>query len=1046
MTFPVLGGNGAVAGAFSIDNSLIFNDDDSAYLYKDFGSASNRKTWTWSGWIKRGNLGTTTGDQSIFDARESGNGNPSFEMSFDGNAGGGASNDAIDIVMFTSSIDYRLITTQVFRDVSAWYHIVFAVDTTQATASDRLKLYVNGSQITAFDTETYPSLNFEGAVNNNKRHAIGSLAYGGNYFDGYATEINFIDGQALTPSDFGEFDEDSGIWKPKRYSGSYGTNGFYLPFNNIGQIHNITAYGDVHHETDEQKIGATSIEFDGTGDYLSLDDKSQFKFGTGDFTIEFFAKMGDQANTFTTLFNDPSGGNKLRVDTGDSTTAPKLSFYSSAWDERTSGTTDLSDNAWHHCAIVRDNGTLRIFVDGTQEATRASSTQDVDSSGVFEIGRYNGGTRYFDGYLDEIRISNVARYTGSFTPTTSAFTKDDNTRLLIHSNSSDGNTTFTDDSGSDGGIGDDASGNNNDFTTTNISDYTDQTTDTPTNNFATLNSLDNYWANSTFSEGNCKMVTAGSGYGYPRSTIGVSSGKWYFEAKASNLSGNLFVGIVSTTGTGTEQEVGNKSNDYGYKFTSGAIRENTVETSYGDSLGTSDILGVGIDLDNNKLYFSKNGTWQNSANPETNTGGFSITAPSSTLLGEYFASASDINSVNSSTVAFNFGNPAFSVSSGNADGNGYGNFEYAPPSGYLALCTQNLATELSPTISDGSQYFNTILYTGDGTSNRSITGAGFQPDWGWLKQRNGTGFHELYDSTRGVTKALHSNTSDAEVTTSALDSFDSDGITVSFDSNNSGSNGSGKSVVWWLWRGSDSNAVSNTDGSITSTVSANQTSGFSVVTYTGNGTDNSTIGHGLGKAPAMIILKARSSIEDWMVYHKNLTAGSEIRLNSSSGQSDDTNNATWGDNHPSSVGSSTFAVGYAGDSNSNGNTYVAYCFAEIEGYSKFGKWTGTGSQPSPFVYTGFKPSWIMYKRLDTSSIWVMIDAKRSPINSTDKYLRADTSASESTYDILNFMSNGFEIDIISPDASTNTSGADVIYMAFAENPFVTSSGVPNTAK
>jgi hypothetical protein len=218
------------------------------------------------------------------------------------------------------------------------------------------------------------------------------------------------------------------------------------------------------------------------------------------------------------------------------------------------------------------------------------------------------------------------------------------------------------------------------------------------------------------------------------------------------------------------------------------------------------------------------------------------------------------------------------------------------------------------------------------------------------------------------------------------------------------------------------------------------------VTYTGNGSDNSTIGHGLGKAPAMIILKGRSSVENWMVYHKDLTAGSEIILNSSSAQADDTNNATWGDNHPSSVGSSTFAVGYAGDSNSNGTTYVAYCFAEIEGYSSINSYTGNGSTDGTFVYTGFKPAWVMIKRTDGGDHW-NIPVFTSDANGTVNTLSPNLSNAERTMEqnpAIDYYSNGFKIR--TSDANYNGNGGTYIYMAFAENPFVTSSGVPVTAR
>ena len=343
------------------------------------------------------------------------------------------------------------------------------------------------------------------------------------------------------------------------------------------------------------------------------------------------------------------------------------------------------------------------------------------------------------------------------------------------------------------------------------------------------------------------------------------------------------------------------------------------------------------------------------------------------------------------------------------------------------------------TIDDPSAYFNTVLYTGDNTANRAITGVGFQPDWGWLKQRNGTGFHELYDSVRGVTKALHSNATDAEVTTAALDSFDSDGITVSYDSNNSGSNGSGKNAVWWLWRGSDSSAVSNTNGSITSTVSANTTAGFSIITYTGNETQGATIGHGLGKIPEMIIIKCRSQTDAWGVYHSSVGATKYLKLDENSATT-----STGTTVFPTTPTSSLFYLGDSGLVNGNGRTYVAYCFAEIKGYSKLGSYTGNGSTDGTFVYTGFRPAWLIIKRTDSTGNWFMFDNKREGYNPDNDRLIADDSLTEADPGESDLLSNGFKMRFTS--GNVNASGGTYIYMAFAEHPFVSSNGVPTTAR
>ena len=773
----------------------------STYLTRTPSSEGNRKTWTFSAWFKHSNHNSRTFALSGGEGDQYGN-DFSIEWGNDGRLW--AYNYATTVIT----------TTATFRDLSAWYHLVFAVDTTQSTASDRIKIYINGEQITSFATANYPAQNDNTGINTTHAQYIGTSRGFLNY-DGYMAHVHLTDGYAYAASSFGST-ATNGQWVPNlNPSVTYGTNGYFLKFTNASDL------------------------------------------------------------------------------------------------------------------------------------------------------------------------------------------------------------------------GEDSSGNNNDYTKSGSGD---KVLDNPENVFSTFNPNDNYWANSTFSEGNCKMVTAGSGYGYPRSTIGLSTGKWYFEAKASSLSGNLFVGIVSTAQTGTEQEVGYSANDYGYKFTSGAIRTAGSETSYGNSISTSDILGVGIDLDNNKLYFSKNGTWQNSADPVSGSNGFSITAPSSTVVGAYFPTASDINSSNSSTVQFNFGNPSFTIASGNADGNGEGNFEYAPPTGYLAICTNNVSSELTLPIGKGGSYMNTVLYTGNGTS-QTITGVGFQPDFLWIKNRQQSDWHNLVDSIRGATKRLSSNNETAENDNAQnVSAFASDGFSVGNDSN---TNANGENYVSWNWLGSNTTAT-NTDGSITTTVSANTTSGFSIVTFTSPASGSYTLGHGLNSAPDLVIYKCRGTTSPWWTFY-TLVDGSLDYVNlsaTSAGASDSAGLAV-----PTST---VFSLvdNYA----PTNQTSIAYCFHSVEGYSKIGKYTGNGSTDGAFVYTGFRPSFFLTKPASTTGEWTMYDNTRDTFNVADHRLAANDGASEynNGNGLIDFLSNGFKMRVNHP--SNNSSGVTYLYMAFAKNPFVDGSGVPVTAR
>jgi hypothetical protein len=355
-------------------------------------------------------------------------------------------------------------------------------------------------------------------------------------------------------------------------------------------------------------------------------------------------------------------------------------------------------------------------------------------------------------------------------------------------------------------------------------------------------------------------------------------------------------------------------------------------------------------------------------------------------------------------------------------------------------------------IDKSSKYFNTKLYTGNGSTTQSITGVGFQPDFSWVKNRsNGTAWNRLVDVIRGATKTLYSNSTNAESTTDSngyIASFDSDGLTVNLGSSGTGTgtNSSGDNFVTWNWLASNT-TVSNTSGTISSTVSANTTSGFSIVSWTGNSSAGSTIGHGLGVAPAMIITKVRSRADNWVVYHKSLPVTEYIMLNLSSASQTD-NEVVYYDTRPTS---SVFTVGANGIINGSTHTYIAYCFAEVKGFSKFGSYTGNGSTNGTFVYTGFTPAFVLVKNTTQASSWILFDNKRSSSggsNAIGYSLKPNVSNSEDTGagNILDFVSNGFKIRSDGVYEDTNGSGQSIIYMAFASNPFVSSKGIAVTAR
>ena len=469
---PILSGNvaSALPSGYDVANSCRFVSASSSYMHKTPGSAGNLRTWTFSAWVKKCTNGV---DNYLLSSYVDANNTVNVWFNSD---------DVLECQIKASGNNYKLSTNRVFRDVSAWINIIFAVDTTESTEGDRFKIWINGTRETSFATDNYPALNTDGVLNDTTQMNIGKYDSGTTYFDGYMAEVCLVDGSQLAATSFGEFDDDTPtIWKPIDVSGlTFGTNGFYCDYE-------------------------------------------------------------DSAN----LGNDANGG------------------------------TDLT----------------------------------------------------------EVNLA-----------------------------------------------------------------ATDQATDTPTNNFCTMNPLDNYYQGSTFSEGNCQVVTkTGSGsYSFNTATFWLTSGKWYWEIKYSantSTDHELMVGIASSLAPDAQDALGEQTNNYAYRTSTGQTYTGGSGSSYGDTWTLNDIVGVYLDLDNNKLYFSKNGTLQNSGT------GVSITDPASTTYGAYSPAFGDWSDANSLTGQNNFGGcPSFSISSSVSDDNGFGSFEYSPnitgdgsAKKFYALCTKNLA-------------------------------------------------------------------------------------------------------------------------------------------------------------------------------------------------------------------------------------------------------------------------------------------------------------------------------------------------------------------
>jgi hypothetical protein len=785
-----------------VSRSLRFNKDDSTSLSRTPTYAGNRTTWTWSAWVKRTNLSDF--QYNMFGAATDGSNYDEFRFI--------TSDKFRFFIVVGGTIVLDLITTQVFRDPSAWYHLVVSYDSTQATSSNRAKFYVNGVQVTAFDTAVYPAQNTASNINSNVISRIG-LSTSGFLLNCYMANVQFVDGQALTPTSFGEYNSNTGVWQPLQKNLTYGTNGFQLTFN-------------------------------------------------------------DNTNTTATTLGADSSGN------GNNWTPSNFSV-----------------------------------------TTGANNDSMVDSP-----------TSY----------------------------------------------------GTDTGVGGEVRGN-----------------------YATLNPLDNGGA--TVTNGNLDWDSA-SNQG-TRASFYASTGKWYWEITSTeaNLIGEHGVAPASKSLTGGNAFPGSTTGGWGFSNSSGNKSFNGTFTNIASAGTNGDVMMYALDMDAGKIWFGRNGTWFSSGNPASGTNeAFSgLTGTLSPMTGVGGAAAG--------SVSYNFGQRPFA---------------YTAPSGFKALCTQNLPT---PTIGATSatlatSYFAPVLYTGTGAT-QSITGVGFQPDFVWAKGRSGATDHALYDAVRGVQKQLESNNTDVETTeTTGITAFGSDGFTTGALAQ---LNTSSATYVAWNWKANGAGS-SNTAGTITSTVSANTTSGFSVVTYTGTGT-NATVGHGLGVAPNWIIVRRRNVSEAWGVRSNQLTGNNySLLLNSTAAESSSYSPPIWGTASPTST---VFSIGTSTASNQNTGTYVAYCFAPIAGYSAMGSYTGNGSADGPFIYTGFRPAFILYKSSSTSANWHIVDATRNPYNAVNSQLYPNSTQGEFSGTDYNtdFLSNGFKLR--GTDTDMNGSGTTYIFMAFASNPF-----------
>ena len=744
------------------------------------------------------------------------------------------------------------------------------------------------------------------------------------------------------------------------------------------------------------------------------------------FSLSFWAKNPSDTGAITTYFASGSDTNINETIIGywDGLYVQNV-LSGVTWRVRTNALF-RDPSAWYHLVFAFDlsNATqanrMKIYANGLEVTYVAADGNPLPSTANSQINNnvvHYVGRRHFsatnqatNAYLADIHfIDGQALTPSSFGETDTngvwqpkAYTGSYGTngfRLPFSDNSAATATT----------LGKDSAGSNN-WTPNNLSVTAgagnDSLVDSPTNygtdtgaggqvrgNYCTWNPLAKGISGSglALSNGNLDGLTPSNAICSVLGTIGVASGKWYWEITPTADGATAMIGVGFPTAN-LESYAGSNSNSWGY-YGDGSKYFGNTGSAYGATYGNGDVIGVALNMDAGTVTFYKNGTSQGTA--------------FSGLTGTVLPMMGDGGTIAAVAWNTNFGQRPFA---------------YTAPSGFKALTTANLPT---PTIANGATAMDAKLYTGNG-STQTISGLGFSPDLVWIKSRSLPLYHFLTDTVRGNTKTLSSNTIDNEAfaTETVINSFDSSGFTLNADDGAGyyGWNQNGASQVAWTWDAGTS-TVTNTSGSISSQVRANASAGFSIVTWTGNSA-NATIGHGLGIAPRMVIIKYRGTTDYWYVYHANTGAGQYLVLNNTGASA---SSATiWQNTAPTS---SVFYIG----SGNNHSTVVAYCFAPVAGYSAFGSYVGNGLADGVFTYLGFLPKLILIKRTDTTSNWTMLDTSREGYNVDNDPLYPNLSDAEGTTDLLDITSNGFKLR--TTDASVNASAGTYIFAAWASNPF-----------
>lgn len=914
------------AADFEVERSLRFNSADATMLQRTLSSSGNRRTFTWSGWVKR----AAFGHQALFSSTtEVSSGNSHTYLIF---------NSSHQLVTqaynYPSGTAYNLITTQLFRDPSAWYHIVYAVDTTQATSSNRIKFYVNGEQVTSFSTAVYPSQNYEGLINSSSYKMTMGRAFpslsNNSPLNGYMAEATFIDGLQLTPASFGETNTATGQWVPIDTSGlTFGTNGFRLKF------------------ADNSGTSATTLGKDSSGNGNNFTPNNfSVSAGAGNDSLEDtptnnFCTINPLAAGRSNIFPDTSNGN-LDFNISSSFKNPASSFQIPA------------SGKWYAEYVFTTVGSGVVNVGNLEKAQGSSAAEKLNGISLLggeirvnDSSTQTGLTAFGANDIIGVKVDRDAG-TVAFTVNGSAVGNAEN----ISSMNAPTDLIFRAYRNSSGGSAPVGSVNFGQrpfsylptgYKALNSQNLSDPTILLPNDHFNTLLYTGNDSSN--------RDIT---GVGFQPDWLWIKNrSQTDFHCLQDSVRGANK--IVYSNDTDNEQT--DNANGHVNSF---------LPDGFNVDAGASGNVN-----ENNENYVAWN--W-NAGNTDSAT--YRVVVVSDSGNKYRFRNSANTTTFAQSAVTLNL-----------AEG---GTYTFDGSDSTMASHPIKLSTTANGTHGGGSSYNTGVTYQLDGAT---VTESAYVSGYSSATSRKLIITVAASAPTLYYYCHVHSGMGGQINTNSTLGS-------------------------------------TNFDGTSLAVVKANTTAGFSIVTYTGTGSV-ATVGHGLGVAPQVVLTRSRSSGGNWGVLHTvgDPTAENRLHLNGNDGYSSYQGNYLWNDTVPTS---SVFTVKQDASTNGSSVTYVAYVFSAVEGYSKFGKYTGNGSSDGTFVFTGFRPAWVMMKRTDSSGNWFITDNKRDTFNEVTKDLQPNNSNAETDNpNFLDFLSNGFKLRT----TGTSVNSGTIIYYAFAESPF-----------